>query len=223
MNIAGFNPNSFVDYPNNIAAVIFFAGCNFDCWYCHNKSIIKTDKLYSKDNILESIDKNKKYLDAVVITGGEPTLADTDELIELIKAIKAMDLLVKLDTNGTNYNALKKLLPYLDYVAMDIKAPLSKYNEITKITDGQIQNIKKSIKLLIDNIECEFRTTFIPSLSVDDAIEIAETVKGCKYYYIQQYNPIEGYMDILPHSKNYLQNICETLHIKGYPCELRNL
>ncbi|NCA67463.1 MAG: anaerobic ribonucleoside-triphosphate reductase activating protein [Clostridia bacterium] len=223
MHIAGFNPNSFVDYPDNIAAVVFISGCNLDCWYCHNKWILKSKDNYSEEAVFERIRKNKDFLDAVVISGGEPTLANTDELIAFIKKIKELGLKVKLDTNGTNYEVLLKLLPLLDYVAMDIKAPLDKYGEISPINPIQINNIQQSIGLLINNIECEFRTTFVSTLSIEDIFCIAETIKGCKNYYIQQYVPIEEYKEIKAHPPEYLRNVCKALNEKGYPCELRGI
>ncbi len=223
MHIAGYNPNSFVDYPDNIAAVVFISGCNLDCWYCHNKWIIAARDVYDKDDILSRIDKNKGFIDAVVISGGEPTLADTDELIDFVKRIKEIGLKVKLDTNGTNFDALQKLLPYLDYVAMDIKAPLEKYGEITPIGKQQVESIKNSIKLLINNIECEFRTTFVPSLDENDIHSIAELIRGAKRYYLQQYVPVEEHKEILSHPPAYLKSVCDSLAEAGYPCEVRGI
>ncbi|MDD4316613.1 MAG: radical SAM protein, partial [Clostridia bacterium] len=131
-------------------------------------------------------------LDAVVLTGGEPTLEDTAELVALIENIKALGLKVKLDTNGTDSSKLATLLPYVDYVAMDVKAPLSKYRQITCASDSELFSIKNSIELLkktaVDN---EFRTTVVPTLTEADLIEIAQTLKGCKHYYLQQYVPVE--------------------------------
>ena len=223
MDIAGYNPNSFVDYPDNIAAVVFISGCNLDCWYCHNKWIIGKKAIFDKEDILSRIESNKDFLDAVEISGGEPTIADTDELIDFIKSIKSWGLKIKLDTNGTNYAKLKKLLPYLDYVAMDIKAPLDKYHTITKFSDNQKDNIIKAIELLIDNIECEFRTTFVPSLNLEDILKIAKTIKGCKNYYLQQYVPIEEYKERFAHPPAYLEEVCQELKKQGYPCAIRGI
>lgn len=222
VRIAGFNPNSFVDYPNNIAAVIFFGGCNFDCWYCHNRWILTVDSLFSKEEVLTKIEKNKDFLDAVVLTGGEPTLEDTSQLIELIEKLKSFGLKIKLDTNGTNYEKLKELLPYLDYVAMDVKAPLSKYREITCIDDNELSSVKNCINLLkTSNVESEFRTTFVPTLSEEDLLEIAHTVEGCKHYYIQQYVPVQG-KDIKPHPPKYLKKVLQQVN-KIVHCELRGI
>lgn len=222
MRIAGFNPNSFVDYPGNISAVIFFGGCNFDCWYCHNKWLLDVEKLYNIDEILKRISAKKDFLDGVVISGGEPTLANIDDLLWLAKEIKSLGLKLKLDTNGTNFEKMKMLMPYLDYVAMDIKAPLSKYREITCADDKELLSIKNSIAFLKENeIDSEFRTTFVPTLNTEDILEIAHTLKGCKHYYLQQYVPIEG-QNIPSHSPKYISKVLEQVR-EILPCEVRGL
>ncbi|MFW5780789.1 MAG: anaerobic ribonucleoside-triphosphate reductase activating protein [Bacillota bacterium] len=223
MKITGFKANSFVDYPNNIAAVVFLGRCNFDCWFCHNRWMLNMGKLYEEDIILKKIKENSFLLDAVVITGGEPTMEDTKELISFIKKIKDMNLKVKLDTNGTNPEKLEQLLPYVDYVAMDIKSPLSKYREITCIDDDELLALKKCINILMNSgKEYEFRTTFIPTLETEDILEIANTIKGCKRYYLQQYIPVEGKEDIEPHPPKYIKKTCAMVE-KILPCEIRGL
>ncbi|MBQ4535258.1 MAG: anaerobic ribonucleoside-triphosphate reductase activating protein [Clostridia bacterium] len=124
MNIGGFLKQSFVDFPANISAVIFTNGCSFDCWYCHNKGLLSLNNKpkYNFDEIYQFLESRKNFLDGVVISGGEPTLQK--DLEEVIDKIKELGLKVKLDTNGTNPSVLQKLLPKLDYVAMDIKNSL---------------------------------------------------------------------------------------------------
>ena len=131
MKIAGYQANSFVDFKDNIAAVVFVGGCNMRCWYCHNEGILDTEEFLDEDEILAKIKNNVGFLDGVVISGGEPTL-QTD-LIPFIKKLKSMKLLVKLDTNGKRPDVLKKIFEegLLDYVAMDIKAPLDDYYKAT--------------------------------------------------------------------------------------------
>jgi pyruvate formate lyase activating enzyme len=210
MIIAGFSPNSFVDYPKNIAAVIFLAGCNLDCWYCHNRDLIEGRfEQVSLEEILKRIEEKKGFLDGVVITGGEALLSSLDDLISLAKKIKEMGLLVKLDTNGTRPEKLKALLPYLDYVAMDIKAPLDKYSIVTPIQEEDIENIKKSIDILMNSdIDYEFRTTFDPHLTIDDIETIAKTIKGAKAYNIQQIN-IPAHIDMKRYSTAYIMECVE--------------
>lgn len=205
MNIAGYNPNSFVDYPKKLSAVIFIGGCNFDCWYCHNRHILSEKGNYCENIILESIKKNLILLDAVTITGGEPTCEKKEDLLALIKKIKQLNLSVKLDTNGTNPKTLNFLKEHIDYIAMDIKAPLDKYKIITPINNTLIKNIKESIEIIKNHPDYEFRTTFTPDLTKDDIIEIAKTLKGAKSYYLQHFRPVEQFKDNLPHSPEYLK------------------
>ena len=129
MKIAGLMKQTLVDYPGEIAAVIFTQGCNLRCPFCHNGHLVtKPGKLANEympvEEVLEFLDKRQGFLDALVITGGEPTLHH--DLPALIKQVKELGYLVKLDTNGTNSMMLDYLLKsgLVDYVAMDIKAPL---------------------------------------------------------------------------------------------------
>lgn len=186
MNIGGFVKNSFVDYPQKIACVIFTTGCNMDCWYCHNKHLLNNDfSKVSNEEIFTFLETHKPFLDAVVISGGEPTIQN--DLLDYIKRIKNMDYLVKLDTNGTNYNILKSLVEnrLVDYVAMDIKAPLDKYELVTSKSD--VEEIKKSIELLkLGKIDYEFRTTLSPNLTMSDIKKIAKTLQGADKYSLQK-------------------------------------
>ena len=126
MKFAGFLKNSFVDYPKEIAAVVFTLGCNFNCWYCHNRGIIDKEKynkpLIDESEVLDFLQSRKGFIDGLVISGGEPTLYG-EELKEFIKKVKNLGLKVKLDTNGTNPNFVKNLIDekLIDFVAMDVK------------------------------------------------------------------------------------------------------
>ena len=128
MKIAGFNKTSFVDYPGKIACVVFTPHCNMRCDYCHNKHILEGYvPLIDEGEIFDHIEKRKGMISALVITGGEPTLQAG--LVDFIKKVKALDLAVKLDTNGSKPELIKDLLDQdlLDYIAMDIKSPFDKY------------------------------------------------------------------------------------------------
>lgn len=192
MIIAGFVKNSFVDYPGKIASTVFTAGCNMRCWYCHNSHILEiSENKIEEEYVLNFLKERKGFIDGVVISGGEPTLQK--DLKEFIKKIKDLGYLIKLDTNGSNYDVLKSLINenLLDYVAMDIKAPLNNYIKIIN-TKIDIDNVKKSILLLLNsNIDYEFRTTFSPDLSLEDIEEICKTIKGAKKYVIQKYNVVK--------------------------------
>ena len=174
MRIGGFSKQTLIDYPGMIAATIFTQGCNFRCGYCHNPALvlphlIQQSPSISPTEMLRWLKKRNTWLDAVVITGGEPTIHK--DLPEFIAAIKAMGYAIKLDTNGTNPTMLQQLLEddLLDFVAMDIKhLPERKmYEQVIGIkTSGDfMERIHHSISLLQNGtVEYQFRTTSIPGV-----------------------------------------------------------
>ncbi len=192
MEIGGFVKNSFVDYPQKITCVVFTIGCNMNCWYCHNKHLLSEEAKNKVDEkeIFNFLQTHKTFLDAVTISGGEPTLQK--DLPNFIKKIKSLGYLIKLDTNGTNYEMLKALIDdnLLNYVAMDIKAPLDNYNLVT--SSYNITRIKKSVALLKQNkVNYEFRTTISPNLTLKDIEKIAKDINGAETYCLQQYKKPE--------------------------------
>ncbi|MDD3236950.1 MAG: anaerobic ribonucleoside-triphosphate reductase activating protein [Candidatus Gastranaerophilales bacterium] len=213
IKIGGIQKTSFIDYPNKIAATIFTLGCNFACGYCHNPELVKNGDgiLYKENEILEFLTKRKGKLDAVVISGGEPTIQK--DLPTFIKRIKEFGFLIKLDTNGTNPTMLQQLIKekLIDYVAMDIKAPLDKYNEISK-SSISTNLIKSSIDILLKkDVEYEFRTTATQEqLSNNDFEKIGLLLKGAEKYYIQKFVASKtldsSFMNYKPHSDSDLQN-----------------
>ncbi len=217
--IGGIQKSTLIDYPQKIASVVFTQGCNFRCGYCHNPELLSASKTYgitTTDEYIAFLKTRLGKLDGVVITGGEPTLQSG--LYEFIYKIKNLGFSVKLDTNGTNPDILNKLIRnnLLDYIAMDIKAPLRKYTQITNV-NVSIKDIKNSIKIIIkSNIEHEFRTTVIKSqISPEDIIEIGKIINGAQRYYLQKFIPSK-ILDInLLNEKTYtdqeLQNICNNL------------
>ena len=162
MLVGGLQKTTLLDYPDKVAATIFTIGCNFRCSFCHNPEIVKgIARVTSNNEILKFLKSRKKLLEAVCITGGEPTIHR--DLPGFIQKLKSLGFLVKLDTNGTNPTMLKKLMKtgQVDYVAMDIKHRFSKYKDITQI-DEDLTIYKDSIEVLINsNIDYEFRTTVI--------------------------------------------------------------
>lgn len=229
MEIGGFIKNSLIDYPGKIASVVFTKGCNFRCKYCHNPDLviperIKKSKQISEDYIFSYLKKNKKMLDAVVVTGGEPLVQK--DLIDFIKKIKSLGLLVKLDTNGAFPNILNKLfdLHLIDFIAMDVKAPLeiNKYQEITgKYIDyDTIDKIKNSIWLILKSeIPHEFRTTTVKRITnKEDLIKISESIKNCHSFCLQDFNPDvvldESYKKYTGYSQEVLKLLSESLEIK---------
>lgn len=185
----GIEKLSLVDYEGKLACTLFTNGCNFKCPFCHNSSlVIKDNYSYIEDEeIIAYLQKRTKQLDAVVITGGEPTLMPN--LVDKIKEIKELGYLVKLDTNGSNPEIIKNLVEQklIDYVAMDIKNSLSKYGITTGTENININKIKESINYIMNcNIDYEFRTTLVNEFhNEEDIKEIATLIKGAKKYFLQ--------------------------------------
>ncbi|MFA5745353.1 MAG: anaerobic ribonucleoside-triphosphate reductase activating protein [archaeon] len=180
LKIGAIEKFSTIDYPNKIACIIFFKGCNFNCGFCYNKQLVLKE-LYEKELDIQEIyyflDNRKGLIDAVVLSGGEPTIYG-QELIDFIKEIKAKGYLVKLDTNGSNPEILKKVIAerLVDYIAMDLKDSFDNYAKYTKVP---IENIKKSLELLKQSlIPCELRVTTHPELTFDSFNKMLESTKG---------------------------------------------
>ena len=189
VKINGLLKTTLQDYPGKIACEIFTLGCNFNCTFCHNPAVVKGAKEnVTNDEFFNWLEKRKGKLEGVVICGGEPTIYN--DLPEFIFKIKQMGFAVKLDTNGSNPEMLKKLLEkhWVDYVAMDVKAPFWKYSQIIQ-KKGFIPDIKKSIKILLkSDVKYEFRTTVAPELSKEDILEIMnKIVSDAKQYILQEF------------------------------------
>ena len=165
-NIKGFVPTSLVDWDGKVSAVLFLGRCNFKCGFCSNKELVlQHEKIKSIqfENIKDSLEKSREFIDGIVITGGEPTIYP--DIGILCEEIKNLGFKVKLDTNGSNPDILKELLQknLVDFVAMDIKTSFENYKEITgsKIALGKI---KESILIVSKFPDYEFRTTIAPRI-----------------------------------------------------------
>lgn len=196
--VKGFIETSLLDWDGKITSVIFLPYCNFKCPFCDNGVLIESPEKLPEVKIeeIENFIQNRKdFIDGVVITGGEPTIHPW--LPDLIKRFKDLGILVKLDTNGTNPEMLEQLVTGkqdsrpVDYVAMDLKAPLnSKYHEAAGLKVN-LEKIRKSIKIIMDSgIDYEFRTTVVPTLHEDkDIEEMAKAIAGAKKFVLQQFVP----------------------------------
>jgi pyruvate formate lyase activating enzyme len=191
MKICGIQKVTLLDFPGHVACTIFLGGCNFNCPYCHNSSLIRSnlaDEVLTKEELYEYLSRRKGLLDGVAITGGEPLLHN--EIVDLIKSIKDLGYKVKLDTNGSFPEKLKHLVDekLVDYVAMDIKNTLEKY-PLTIGCNTDISKVKESIKILMNSdIEYEFRTTVVKDYhEIADFHKIGEMIKGAQRYFIQSY------------------------------------
>lgn len=225
MEISGIIKNSFVDYPGNIACVIFTPGCNFNCWYCHNFDLIKESKgQFSEQEVLELLNNRQGFIDGVVITGGEPTMQS--DLFEFVCKIKKLGYKIKLDTNGTNLQAVKKLVEHnmLNYIAMDVKAPLRDYGKVTTVLN--INEIKETINYIKNcGVDYEFRTTFAPNLTPQDIEEIVNSLGNVSTYSLQQYQKPEHITKeiLVPHAPSVFLQLKEKLQSKVGSFIIRNL
>jgi pyruvate formate lyase activating enzyme len=223
MLIAGFQKTSFVDYPEQPCAVVFTPYCNMNCVYCHNAHIIKRDApLMPEEPVLEYLEKRAGLLSAVVISGGEPTLQQNLEAF--ILRVKTLGYKVKLDTNGTKPQVLLTLLGknLLDYIAMDVKAPADKYDDIA-CANVDMDSIRRSITVIRNSgIPHEFRMTYAPQLSQEDALEAARMVSGCDRFYLQQYRP-RNEQDPLAHAPTDVLKAGEAIAREIGNCTVRGL
>jgi len=230
MNIGGFQKTSLLDYPKIISAIIWTVGCNFRCPFCYNKDLVlgKVENIHEKD-IFAFLEKRKSMLEGLVISGGEPLMQK--DIVPFAEKVKKLGYKIKIDTNGMYPEKLKELIDkkLVDYVAMDIKAPKGKYNELSGIKTD-IKKIEKSIEIIRNYApDYEFKTTFAPGLlKKEDILSIAKWLKGSKRYFLQQFKSdvhlvSSDLEDIAPYSK---EDLFETLeNIKPYfkICNVRGL
>ena len=191
MIIGGFQKMTVQDFPGKIACIIFTHGCNFRCPFCHNATLVTEESdRFTEDEILTYLNKRRGILDGVCISGGEP-LIHGEEIFALMKKIKDLGYLIKLDTNGYLPTRLKEALDrgLVDYVAMDIKNCLEKYQETAGISVLDTENIKNSIEIIrTSGVDYEFRTTVTKELHTpQDFVKIGQLIKGAKKYYIQNF------------------------------------
>ena len=187
----GFQKLTLLDYPGKMAATVFTGGCNFRCPFCHNKGLVylNNQEEISVDEILDYLEKRKKVLDGLCVTGGEPTLHPG--LKDFIKKVKELGLQVKLDTNGTDFEKMKELVEegLVDYVAMDIKNSKELYKKTAGLEKLDLSNIEKSVNYLKENhVDYEFRTTLVKEFHEEaNFSDIGEWLKGAKRYYLQNF------------------------------------
>jgi pyruvate formate lyase activating enzyme len=247
MIFKGWEKVSLIEWPGKICSVVFVGDCNFNCPWCYNRELVKNPKKLpdiDEKEVLAYLSKNKKMLDGVMITGGEPLQSQKansknqnkkikikHNLINFIKEVKKMGLGVGIETNGLNSEALEDLFKQklIDYIAMDVKAPLknqkpnvkNRYDELTG-TKVNLEKIRKSINLIKNSeLDYEFRTTVVPDLlDENDILEIAEYLKGAKRYYLQQFRPDKNW----PHQaypKKFFDDLREKIKNYFEICEIR--
>jgi pyruvate formate lyase activating enzyme len=186
MRIGG-HITSTLEFPGHMSMVIFTAGCNLRCPYCHNPELISRDggEETTLDELFTQVEESNDFLDAVVISGGEPLLQDKD-LKKILNYCQELNLKTKLDTNGCYPKKLRKVINLLDYVALDVKAPFNKYKQIIGADVGEL--VKESMNLIYNSdsfFEC--RTTYVPSLMNGDNIKNIAKEISCDLYTLQQF------------------------------------
>jgi len=234
MQFNGFQKTSLIEWPGKIVSIVWVAGCNFRCPFCYNRDLVLKNidlKIFEESKILEYLEENKNLIDGLMITGGEPTLQP--ELADFLAKVHQLELKVGIESNATHPEIIENLLKnkLVDYLAVDIKAPLEKdkYKKLTGV-EIDVEKIKKSIKLIKDSdIEYEFRTTIIPNLlNKKDILEISQTLKGAQRYVIQQFIPQEtminhDLVEIKPYSKEELLAIEREIKDNFQECYVRGL
>jgi pyruvate formate lyase activating enzyme len=201
MNIGGFQKLTLLDYPGKLATTVFTVGCSFRCPFCHNPELVLSSQFTAQGErekeFFEFLKKRKGKLEGVCITGGEPTIQPG--LVGFIKKIKQLGYLVKLDTNGTRPDVLKKVIDekLVDFIAMDIKNKPRKYLSTAgygKLAGrgyglAVLERVKLSVELIMNSrIPYEFRTTAVPGIHTEkDFLAIAKWIKGARSYWLQEY------------------------------------
>ena len=178
---------SSVEFHGNMSLVIFMSKCPLACRYCHNVELLEDNTEKSFEEITHEIDSSADFLDAIVISGGEP-LVQTDAVIEILKYVRQLGLKTKLDTSGIYPDKLKEILDLdlLDYVSLDVKTTFSKYRKITGANIGF--QVKKSMDLINDaGVHLEIRTTYVPTLHTKkDIMNLVDEIEA-DVYTIQQF------------------------------------
>jgi pyruvate formate lyase activating enzyme len=194
MNIGGYQKLTLIDYPGHIATTVFAVGCSFRCPFCHNPELIvgtgrglSVQKTAEKE-FFKFLEKRKGILEGVCITGGEPTIQAG--IVDFIKKIKSLGYAVKLDTNGTRPDIIRRVIKekLIDFLAMDIKNQPKRYDMATAVKTD-MERVRLSVDLIMNSrIPYEFRTTAVPGIHrEEDFLEIARWIKGARSYWLQRY------------------------------------
>ena len=191
MNVNGLQKLTLLDYPGRVACTVFLAGCNLRCPFCHNSELLDgtAETVMDDGELLDFLKKRQGMLDGVAFTGGEPLLRA--DLPELLRAVRALGYAVKLDTNGTRPEALRRILAegLADYVAMDVKNSPARYAETCGAETMDLAPVYASIEALrAGAADYEFRTTVVDELhDAADFAAIGEMIVGAKRYFLQPF------------------------------------
>ena len=219
MIISGLQKTTLIDYPGKVACTVFTRGCNFRCGYCYNKELVLSNApSIALDEFFIFLETRRNFLDGVCITGGEPTIHK--DLPEFCRRIQDLGLFVKLDTNGSNPEMLRRLIDegLVDYIAMDIKASLQRYAQVVG-REVDLGALQRSVDLIISSgVDYEFRTTVIPYHLDNDAFRSIRTLcAGAKRFVLQEFrtgdliNPAYNAMERQNTLERYQDELRETI------------
>lgn len=191
MEIHGLQKMTLLDYPGKVACTVFLSGCDFRCPFCHNGELVTGTCPPETDDqgLLAFLNRRKGLLDGVCVTGGEPLLRP--DLPLLLGEIKELGFRVKVDTNGTHPDRLRRLVEegLVDYVAMDVKNSRARYAETVGVPGFDLSPVEESVRLLRESgVDCEFRTTLVRELHrPEDLDDIAVWLEGAPKYFLQNF------------------------------------
>ncbi len=217
VEIKGLEKFSPKDFPGYISSTVFLGGCNFRCPFCHNSDLVLRPELlptFPMDYFLSFLDSRKGWLEGICISGGEPLLQD--DLETLLILIKDRNLLVKIDINGSFPSRLEDLIQkkLIDHIAMDVKAPLKRYQEVTRATVNE-EDIVRSVDIIKNSgLGYVFRTTLVPGLvGPEDVKKICQMLDGAKIYQLQQFIPLNTldshYLQKKPYRREEIQGLAK--------------
>ena len=219
MIFAGIQKSSMVDYPGQLACVLFAPRCNYSCYYCHNRALLDGSwEALDMQEILDFLQKRRGMLDAVVVSGGEASLQP--DLPDFLRTLKEMGYLTKLDSNGASPHIIAKLLlqQLCDYYAVDYKAPAARYREFCG-SAGDAARVLESIQMLLRNgVDFEVRTTVTPQLTERDLLRMARELPLLPRWTLNPYRIPDDYPEqeayrvcVKPHSAAELEAFKEAL------------
>jgi len=232
MNIRGLYKTSLIDYPGRISSVIFTGGCNLSCRYCHNPDLARNDNsldLFTNDEILHFLKKRRHLIDALTVSGGEPTISKN--IGSFLNRVRELSLPVKLDTNGLLPGVVQELLEsgLLKYVALDVKTSPGKYRDLAG-RDIDFSLIARTVEILKEHeTDYEIRTTCVPGYAEpEDFEEIKNAIGTVERYYIQQFVSSVPLIDpelrnISPYPVVYLEKIKDYVLTFSETCEIRGI
>ena len=221
LEIKGFIETSFLDWDGKVVSTLFLPRCNFRCPFCHNAGLIENPQSYKTvpaDRVIKYLVEHQDFIDGICLTGGEPCLHKNQGLFEFLKRVKELGFGVKFDTNGADPECLKEIIEnkLVDYIAMDVKAPLDQRYDRLAGTAVNLANILESIKLIKESeLPYEFRTTVVPGLvDTPEVAAIAQFLSGAEKFVLQQFVPKNAWderlRDLNPYPKEKMDQLVKT-------------